>query len=91
MGIDARLGDILTQLDQGREEALSRLFELLRIPSISTDPEYAPEVRRAAEWLVAELTDLGLDAKLHDTTGHPMVVAHTPSGDARPVLFHDIG
>ncbi|WP_282603840.1 dipeptidase [Paracoccus sp. PARArs4] len=88
MGIDARLGDILTQLDQGREEALSRLFELLRIPSISTDPEYAPEVRRAAEWLVAELTDLGLDAKLHDTTGHPMVVAHTPSGDARPVLFY---
>ena len=87
-GMDTRLGDILTQLENDRDAALARLFELLRIPSISTDPAHAGDVRRAAEWLVADLTQLGFDAVLHDTPGHPMVVAHSPRGDARPVLFY---
>ena len=33
----------------------ARLFELIRFESISTDPAYAPECRKAAEWLAADL------------------------------------
>ena len=42
--------------------SLKRLFELLRIPSISADPAYAGPCAKAADWLVAELTALGFSA-----------------------------
>lgn len=70
--------------------ALERLFDLLRIKSISTDPAYKADVRRGAEWLVSELRTLGFDATVRDTSGHPMVVAHHEgaSTDAPHVLFY---
>ncbi|MDF1634232.1 dipeptidase [Mycoplana sp. MJR14] len=70
--------------------ALERLFELVRIKSISTDPAYKADVRRGAEWLVSELRTLGFDATVRDTAGHPMVVAHHEgaSADAPHVLFY---
>ena len=37
------------------------LAELLRIPSVSADSRHAADVRRAAEWVVAQLRELGLD------------------------------
>ncbi len=55
---------------------LNRLFDLLRIKSISTDPAYAAECHRAAEWLAADLKTIGFNASVRDTPGHPMVVAH---------------
>ena len=60
------------------------------IKSISTDPDYKAEVRRAAEWLVDDLKSIGFEASVRDTTGHPMVVAHHagPSGDVPHVLFY---
>lgn len=88
MGNEARLQDILTQLDGGLDAALDRLCDFLRIPSISTDPAHAGDVRRAAEWLRDELAGLGFDAQVHDTPGHPMVTARSPKGDARPLLFY---
>ena len=69
--------------------SLERLFELLRIRSISTDPAYAAECRKAAEWLVADLKTIGFDASVRDTTGHPMVVAHHDGPAGAPhVLFY---
>ncbi len=78
---------ILDRIDADQPRALERLQELLRIPSISTDPENADDCETAADWLVAELTHLGFDASKRDTPGHPMVVAHGGSG-ARHVLFY---
>ncbi|MGP9803970.1 dipeptidase [Paracoccus sp. NSM] len=83
-----RLADILTQLDADRDAALERLMHFLRIPSISTDPAHAGDVRAAAEWLARELTDLGFDTQIHDTPGHPMVVARSAPGGARSLLFY---
>ncbi|HXV30517.1 MAG TPA: M20/M25/M40 family metallo-hydrolase, partial [Sinorhizobium sp.] len=58
--------------------------------SISTDPAFKAECRKAGEWLVAELAGLGFDAALRDTPGHPMVVAHHlgESPSAPHVLFY---
>jgi len=78
---------ILDRVDDGLSHAMERLFELLRIPSISTDPTHAGDCRTAADWLVAELERLGFDASRRDTPGHPMVVAHGGEGD-RHVLFY---
>src|SRR5215467_1014343 len=84
------LSPVLDRLDQGFDASLARLFELIRIKSISTDPAYAAECRKAAEWLVADLKTIGFDASVRDTPGHPMVVAHHdgPRPDSPHVLFY---
>ncbi len=67
---------VLNQAEQGFKASMSKLFELLRIPSISTDPAYKADCQKAADWLVAELTAIGFAAKARPTGGHPMIVAH---------------
>lgn len=81
---------VLASADQALDTSLERLFSLVRIKSISTDPAYKAECRKAAEWLVGELKDLGFDASVRDTPGHPMVVAHhaAESAGAPHVLFY---
>ncbi|MDE3120672.1 MAG: M20/M25/M40 family metallo-hydrolase [Paracoccaceae bacterium] len=83
MSLDA----VLKRIDETLPEATDRLLELLRIPSISTDPAYKGECDRAADWLVAELSALGFDAAKRPTPGHPMVVARS-KGEGRHVLFY---
>ncbi|WP_010545044.1 M20/M25/M40 family metallo-hydrolase [Sphingomonas elodea] len=73
--------------DAQLDTSIERLAALMRVPSISTDPAYAAECRRAAEQLAAELADLGFKARVADTPGHPMVVAHH-DGDGPHVLFY---
>ncbi|MGY5807359.1 M20/M25/M40 family metallo-hydrolase [Rhizobium sp. LEGMi198b] len=81
---------VLDRADQNLPSSLDNLFELLRIKSISTDPAFKAECRKAAEWLVAYLTSLGFTASVRDTPGHPMVVAHhdAANADAPHVLFY---
>lgn len=83
------LDAVLKTIDDGLPASLERLFGLLRIESISTDPAYAPQVRAAADWLADELVGLGFDASVRQTPGHPMVVAHDRQGERHPhVLFY---
>ncbi|NKX46220.1 M20/M25/M40 family metallo-hydrolase [Roseicyclus persicicus] len=83
MSLDA----VLARIDADLEAATGRLFELLRIPSISTDPAFAGDVRRAAEWLRDDLAAMGFAAEVHDTPGHPMVVGHM-DGPGPHLLFY---
>ena len=85
---DPKIDEVIATLEQDLPQALDRLMAFLRIPSISTDPAHAGDVRAAAEWLCAELQSLGFEASIRDTSGHPMVVAHSQKGDRRPVLFY---
>jgi len=79
----SELEQIVSHIDTNFEHSMERLFELLRIESISTDPAYAGECRRAADWLTGTLCGLGFDAATRDTIGHPMVVGHyAPPGGA---------
>ena len=60
------------------QKVLDELFELLRIPSISTTPECKEDVRRAAEWVAAKLRALGMkNVQLFPTEGHPVVFGET--------------
>jgi acetylornithine deacetylase/succinyl-diaminopimelate desuccinylase-like protein len=72
----ADITPVLERADTNLPKSLERLFDLVRIQSISTDPAFKAECRKAAELLVAELASLGFDASMRDTPGHPMVVAH---------------
>lgn len=78
---------ILKTADDNTPAALDRLFDLLRIESISTDSAYAGECVKAADWLVEQLQEIGFTASRRDTTGHPMVVAHS-GGTGRHMLFY---
>ena len=79
----------LSKADSNLDASLERLCELVRIKSISTDPAYAPECRKAAQWLVDRLNELGFSASIRDTPGHPMVVAHHDGPQGAPhVLFY---
>lgn len=66
---------------------LSQLFEFLRFPSISTDSKYAGDVRACAEWLQTKLSGMGLSADLHETPGHPVVVAKNDHRDGLPTVM----
>ena len=74
--MNTHLPQVLKYLDRSRDDALERLFDLLRIESISTEPKHKKDCQKAAEWCVKTLKSIGFDADLRPTTGHPMVVAH---------------
>src|SRR4051812_16090265 len=85
---ETTLDDVLAFVDANIDNSLEKLFELIRIPSISTDPAYAADCKRAAEWLSTELSTLGFDASVRTTEGHPMVVGHDRAAAGPHVLFY---
>ncbi len=82
------LDAVLATIDADLDAALARLFVTLRLKSISTDPAYAAETRACAEWHAADLREIGFEAAVRNTAGHPMVVGHHRQGDGPSVLFY---
>ncbi len=77
----------LAYLDSHREDFIQRLFDLLRIPSISTLPEHQSDIARAAGWLRELLRNAGLEARVVPTEMHPAVVARYAADPAAPSLM----
>jgi acetylornithine deacetylase/succinyl-diaminopimelate desuccinylase-like protein len=79
----------IAYLEEHDAEHLAQLDEFLRIESVSADPARAGEVRRAAEWIVAELTRLGVErASVHETSHHPIVTGEwTGAGSDAPTVL----
>jgi len=87
MAADTR--DVLGRIDREKSAYLEELKDYIRIPSISTDPEYKPEVRRAAEFLLGKMRAAGLAAELIETAGHPLVYGEWKQAAGAPtVLFY---
>ena len=85
----AEIDAVLKRIDSNLDSSLERLFDLLRIKSISTDPAFSADCRQAADWLVDTLNALGIEASARKTIGHPMVVGHSKARDTGPhVLFY---
>jgi acetylornithine deacetylase/succinyl-diaminopimelate desuccinylase-like protein len=85
----SHLPAVLDHIDRELDASLERLFAWLAIPSISTDPAYAAECRRAAEWLRADLETLGIEARVREVPGaHPAVMGRTEAAGAPHVLFY---
>jgi acetylornithine deacetylase/succinyl-diaminopimelate desuccinylase-like protein len=82
-------------VESSRVRAVEALCELLRIPSISTRPEHAPDVRRAADWTANYLRRVGLGVEIWETAGHPAVYGEwLGAGGAAPTVLiyghHDV-
>jgi acetylornithine deacetylase/succinyl-diaminopimelate desuccinylase-like protein len=84
----ADLDKALAYAEAHMDQSLDRLKQLIAIKSISTDPAYADECRRAADWIVAELKSEGFDAAARPTPGHPVVVAHAPKVAGPKAVFY---
>ncbi len=85
MGRDS--SDVLGRVDAEKETYLEELKSYLRIPSISTDPDYKGDVRRAADFLAERLRAAGLTTELIETHGHPLVYAEWLGAPGKPTLL----
>ena len=69
---------VLDYLQQNQPRFLTEFCDYLRFPSVSAQPQHKQDLQACAAWLVAHCQQMGLEAKLCETAGHPIVVAKTP-------------
>ena len=69
---------VLEYLTTHQQRFVDELCELLRFPSVSAQPQHKPDLIACADWLVRHCRGIGLEAEACPTTGHPIVLAHTP-------------
>jgi acetylornithine deacetylase/succinyl-diaminopimelate desuccinylase-like protein len=84
---------VLDKIDANLDQSLERLFDFLRIQSISTDMAYKDQCKAAAEFVAKDLSSIGFDTSVRPTGGHPIVVgksngATNGGGKAPHVLFY---
>ena len=85
------LNQVLDRIDKDIDQSVGRLFALLRIASVSTDPAYAKFCQQAAEYVAADLRSIGFESEVRPTAGHPIVVgkANGSAAEKGPrVLFY---
>jgi acetylornithine deacetylase/succinyl-diaminopimelate desuccinylase-like protein len=82
------LDKVLAHIDADFDNALDRLFQTVRLKSISTDPAYAAETRACAEWHSKDLETIGFASEVRDTPGHPIVLAKNHEAEGTKVLFY---
>lgn len=67
---------------------LDDLKQFLTIPSISALPDYRPEMRRAAAWLLKQLREqIGMEAGLIESDGHPLVYGEWLHAPGKPTVL----
>jgi acetylornithine deacetylase/succinyl-diaminopimelate desuccinylase-like protein len=81
------LARIEAYLDAHRSDLLEQLKELLRIKSISAQPDHNPDTRRAAVWVRDNLAAMGLASALIETKGHPIVYAEWLGAPGKPTVL----
>ncbi len=66
----------------------AELYELLRIPSVSTDPKHAADTRKAAEWVADRALQAGFaNVSLIETPLHPVVYGRWETLEGKPTLL----
>lgn len=77
-----------TYIDQNKDRFLNELFDFLRIPSVSADSKFQPDMIRAAEYIKEKLLAAGLDkAEIVPTAGHPVVYAEKIVDTSLPTIL----
>jgi succinyl-diaminopimelate desuccinylase len=74
-------------LGEHQKDAENDLFELLRLPSVSTDKRHESDVRRAAQWVANRLGSIGFEVELIETERHPIVFAQSDPVPGKPVAL----
>jgi acetylornithine deacetylase/succinyl-diaminopimelate desuccinylase-like protein len=82
------LDAVLSRIDQDIDASVERLFSLLRIASISTDPVFKDQCQAAAEHVAADLRSIGFEASVRPTEGNPVVVGKANGASGPRALFY---
>ena len=70
---------------------VAELAELVAIPSMSADPEHAPDLVRAADWVAERIRSAGGTVEIQQRNGRPLVVGEVPAStgaDAPTVIAY---
>lgn len=82
------MSNVQEYIDRNIKNFENELFDLLRIPSVSTDSNRKGDVKKAADFLVNQLQEIGLDnVTLHETAGHPIITAKKITHSDRPTVL----
>jgi acetylornithine deacetylase/succinyl-diaminopimelate desuccinylase-like protein len=72
---------------ENHQNTLNELNELVKIPSVSTNPEHAADMHKAAEWLKNKLSTLGFSSQVFKTDKHPIVFAEYKFAPDAPTIL----
>jgi acetylornithine deacetylase/succinyl-diaminopimelate desuccinylase-like protein len=82
------MADWQAYLADNTSRYLDELFDFLRIPSISSLPEHAADVKRAAEWVAERMKAAGLEeVRILSTEGHPVVYGQRLDASDKPTVL----
>ena len=80
--------DIKDYIDKNRQRMLDELCDLLRIPSVSADPDFNDDVKRCAEAVASSLKKAGAgNVEVMETPGHPIVFGEYHVSDEAPTVL----
>jgi acetylornithine deacetylase/succinyl-diaminopimelate desuccinylase-like protein len=80
--------DLDAYLDEHKTRIQDELFDFLRIPSVSARSEHKHDMQRAADWLADSMSRIGIETRIHDTPGHPIVLGEwRKAGPGRPTVL----
>ena len=74
-------------IDERKELNLQELIELLKIPSVSTDPKLAGEVGNCARRMGELMAEAGLETEIFETDGHPIVYGERLEAPGAPTVL----
>lgn len=79
---------IKNYIEANKDRLLNELFELLRFPSVSADPQYKEHVLKTADYVAQKLTDAGADnVEVCKTAGYPIVYGEKIIDPALPTVL----
>jgi acetylornithine deacetylase/succinyl-diaminopimelate desuccinylase-like protein len=78
---------VKSYIESNKERFLNELYEWLRMPSVSADSRHKADVRKAAEYCKARLSELGADVQLVETNGHPIVFGEKKIDPSKPTVL----
>jgi acetylornithine deacetylase/succinyl-diaminopimelate desuccinylase-like protein len=81
------LARVEAYVDAHRSDFEGQLKELIRIQSISAQPDHNADTRRAAVWVRDNLAAIGLASDLIETKGHPIVYAEWLGAPGKPTVL----
>ncbi|MFM7179541.1 MAG: peptidase dimerization domain protein, partial [Bacteroidota bacterium] len=75
-------------IEENRQRLLDELFDLLRIPSVSANPDFSEDVFEAAQFVADRLNEAGADhVEVCPTAGYPVVYGERIVDPALPTVL----
>jgi acetylornithine deacetylase/succinyl-diaminopimelate desuccinylase-like protein len=74
---------VIDYLKKNQSRFVDELSEYVRFPSVSAQPQHRKDLKACAEWVVKHCRQIGLQARLCPTEGHPIILARTPRAKAK--------